>query len=80
MHSSISSSQSRPLGEHLKQHNQATFMLLLESRRTDAGECANPINALAASLATRALAIVNVFLTEFPTEAIGTLTEIRDGA
>ena len=55
-------------------------MLLLESRRTDAGECANPINALAASLATRALAIVNVFLTEFPTEAIGTLTEIRDGA
>ena len=55
-------------------------MLLLESRRTDAGECANPINALTASLATRALAIVNVFLTEFPAEAIGTLTEIRDGA
>ena len=56
------------------------YTLLHESWRTDAGKCANSINALTTGLTTRALTIVDVFFTVFPTKAIRTLTEVRDGA
>ena len=56
------------------------YTLLHESWRTDAGKCANSINALTTSLTTRALTIVDVFFTVFPAKAIRTLTEVRDGA
>ena len=53
---------------------------ILGSWRTDAGKCANSINALATRLTTRALAIVDVFFAVFSTKTIGTLTEVQHAA